>query len=222
MSKIRKPASVLTGMLSLLVASWCGGCGKGTQKNPDGGDGSLTVVDTGTWDGPGAGVRAFDVVAVLRADGSTNLPPTNRFTLVQDLSALRMIAGGNGRGAVVGVTTGDGRTFRSTGGFAVGDGSPDVCSAPEDVHYDSFEVTITDSSLTGTAIGAATISCGDCSFTVPFAATLTGTRDKMLPTLRPSGPRRRRRSIRSGSSPPNRCRSPRRRSWSPTTAPPST
>ena len=80
-----------------------------------------------------------------------------------------MIAGGNGRGAVVGVTTGDGRTFRSTGGFAVGDDSTDVCSGPADVRYDSFEVTITDGSLTGTAIGAATISCGDCSFLVPFS-----------------------------------------------------
>jgi hypothetical protein len=172
----------------LLVVAWCGGCGKSGQKNPDGGDGSLTMVDTGTLDAPGAGVRAYDVVAVLRADGSTSLPPTNRFTVVQDLSALRMIAGGNGRGAVVGVTTSDGRTFRSTGGFAVGDDSTDGCSVPEDVRYDSFEVTLTDSALTGTASGAATISCGDCAFTVPFAATLTGTRDKMLPTLRPSGP----------------------------------
>ena len=44
------------------------------------------MVDTGTLDVPGAGVRAYDVVAVLRADGSTSLPPTNRFTLVQDLA----------------------------------------------------------------------------------------------------------------------------------------
>ena len=99
------------------------------------------MVNTGTLDAPGAGVRAYDVVAVLHADGSTSLPPTNRFALVQDLTPLRMIAGGNGRGAVVGVTTSNGRTFRSTGGFAVGDDSPSVCSGPEDVFYNSFEVT---------------------------------------------------------------------------------
>jgi hypothetical protein len=188
MSQIRRAAYTVTGMAALSVVSWCGGCGKGAQKNPDGGDGSLAMVDTGTLDAPTAGMRAYDVVAVLRADGSTSLPPTNRFTLIQDLSAFRMIAGGNGRGAVVGVTTSDGRTFRSAGGFAVGEESPDVCSGPEDVQYDSFEVTLTDTSLSGTASGAATISCGDCSFMVPFTATLTGTRDKTLPTLRASGP----------------------------------
>ena len=93
------------------------------ETNPDGGDGSLTMVDAGRRTRPATGVHAFDVVAVLRADGSTNLPPTNRFTLVLDVSALRMIAGGNGRGAIVGVTTDDGRTFRSAGAFAVGDGT---------------------------------------------------------------------------------------------------
>ena len=178
---------MLAGTLALAVVSWCGGCGKTAQKNPDGGDGSLTMVDAGTPDAPATGMRAFDVVAVLRADGSTSLPPTNRFTLVQDLSALRMIAGGNGRGAVVGVTTSDGRTFRSTGGFAVGADNADACSGPEDIRYDSFEVTISNGSLTGTATGAATISCGDCAFMVPFSATLTGAPDKTLPTLRASG-----------------------------------
>jgi hypothetical protein len=181
-------ARALLAVACIGIGAGVGGCGKGAEKNPDGGDGSLTMFDTGISDAPATGVRAFDVVAVLRADGSTSLPPTNRFTLVQDLSALRMIAGGSGRGAVVGVTTGDGRTFRSTGGFAVGTDNTDACSGPLDVRYDSFEVTLTDSSLTGTAFGNATISCGDCSFMVPFTATLTGTRDKMLPTLRASGP----------------------------------
>jgi hypothetical protein len=179
-----------TGTLGLLAISCVGaaGCGKGAEKNPDGGDGSLTMLDTATSDAPAKGMRAFDVVAVLRADGSTSLPPTNRFTLIQDLDAPRMIVGGNGRGAVVGLTTSDGRTFQSTGGFAVGEGSPDACSGPENIRYENVAATITDTSLTGTASGSATISCGDCSFMVPFSAILTGTRDKTLPTLRASGP----------------------------------
>jgi hypothetical protein len=185
---MRREGGVSTALALVAVSCIAGGCGKGAEKNPDGGDGSLTMVDTRTLDVPATGMRAFDVVAVLRADGSASLPPTNRFTLVEDQRPLRMIAGGNGRGAVVWVTTSDGRTFRSTGGFAVGADNMDVCSGPSDVRYDSFEVTITDNSLTGTAIGTATISCGDCSFMVPFSAALTGTRDKTAPTLRASGP----------------------------------
>jgi hypothetical protein len=187
---MRRRGQRFVGALGLLVLACAGeaGCGKGAQKNPDGGDGSLTMLDTRTADAPATGMRAFDVVAVLRADGSTSLPPTNRFTLIQDLNAPRMIAGGNGGGGVVGVTTSDGRTFQSMGGFAVGEGSPDACSGPENIRYENFEATITATSLTGTASGAATISCGDCSFRVPFSAILTGTRDKTLPTLRASGP----------------------------------
>src|SRR5262249_12091806 len=41
--------------------------------------------------------------------------------------------------------------------------------------------------LTGTAYGSAMISCGDCSFTVPFTARLAGTRDQSPPTLHSFG-----------------------------------
>ena len=170
-------------MLGVVVALGALGCGKGAQKNPDGGDGSLNP------DAPATAWRSFDVVAVLAADGSTAIPPTNRFTLVQDLTALRVIAGGNGRATVVPVTTGDGRTFRSGGSFTVGDMTMDACSGPQEVRYDSFQVTVTGESLTGTATGAASISCGDCSFFVPVTATLTGTADKTVPTLRAAGAR---------------------------------
>jgi hypothetical protein len=167
------------GLVAVLGAI---GCGKSAQKNPDGGDGSLTSPD-----GPAAGWRSFDVVAVLANDGSTAIPPTNRFTLVRDLTALRVIAGGNGRASVVPVSTGDGRTFHSAGSFTVGDMTMNACSGPQEVRYDSFDFTITGGSLTGTATGAASISCGDCSFFVPITATLTGTADETVPTLRAAG-----------------------------------
>jgi hypothetical protein len=182
MLRLRPQKSVLAGMLALLAAPWAGGCGSKTQAHADGGDGSFPI----TPDAPAGGRHAFDVVAVLRADGSSNLPPTNIFTMVLDVDALRMIAGGNGTAAIVGVTTSDGRTFHSAGTFTVG-GDGTVCSGVTGVQYDSFEVTVAGGSLTGTATGSANISCGDCSFFVPFGATLTGTADATPPTLRGTG-----------------------------------
>ena len=178
---IRRAVDVLARTLVVLAASWSAGCGKSGAANPDGGDGSLTVPDA-----PVAGRRSFDMIAVLSGDGSTNLPPNNRFTMVLDVDARLAIVGGNGRGAVVGVTSNDGRTFRSAGTFEVGgDASP--CSGTTGVKYDNFEVTIANGSLTGTANGSASISCGDCIFFVPFGATLTGTVDVTPPRLLGSG-----------------------------------
>jgi len=166
-----------TALLGLLVVS--AACGSSRQKNPDGGDTSLTFPDA-----LAAGRHAFDVIAVLHADGSVNLPPTNKFTLVLDVDARVAIAGGNGAGAVVPVETADGRTFVLAAPFIVRDSTPDPCGAPEDVHYEHVEVVIgADGSLTGQATGVAYVSCGDCSFGVPFAAPLTGTADKTPPTL---------------------------------------
>ena len=175
---IRSAVDVLAGTLVVLAASWSAGCGKSGAANPDGGDGSLTVPDA-----PVAGRRSFDMIAVLTPDGSTALPPNNRFTLVLDADARLAIVGGNGRGAVVGVTSNDGRTFRSTGPFSVG-GDGDTCSGTEEIRYDSLEVTLAGGSLTGSASGAATVSCGDCLFFVQFGATLTGTTDVTPPQLR--------------------------------------
>ena len=151
------------------------------RGEPDGGDGSLTVPDA-----PVAGRRSFDMIAVLSGDGSTNLPPNNRFTMVLDIDARRAIVGGNGRGAIIGITSNDGRTFHSAGAFEVGgDASP--CSGTTGLKYDNFEVTLANGSLTGTANGSASISCGDCVFLVPFGATLTGTVDVTPPRLLGSG-----------------------------------
>ena len=173
---------VLAGTLLVfaLAVPWSAGCGK-TEAKADGGDGSLTIPD-----GTVSGRLAFDVTAVLRGDGSTNLPPTNTFTLVLDTDRQLAIVGGNGRAAVIGVTTTDGRTFHSAGQFIAG-GEGSSCTGTSGVHYDNFEVTVAGGSLTGTASGSAEISCGDCAFFVSFGASLTGTVDATPPKLRGSG-----------------------------------
>ena len=158
------------------------GCGKGTQAKPDGGDGSVIPNDV-----PPVGMRSFDVVAVLSSDGSTKTPATSRFTLVLDPASGRAIVGANGRGAVITVTSDDGRRFRSSNEFWAEDDIADACSGAEGVRYDRLDVTVSAAGLTGSATGAASISCGDCSFFVPFSATLTGATDKTPPTLRAAG-----------------------------------
>ena len=108
---------------------------------------------------------AFDVTAVLHAKSNgPPPPPTNGFTLVIDTDARLAIAGGKGQGAAVAVTTSDGRTFRSAAGFTVGGGGSTV----NEVRYDTFDVTLTDGLLTGTATGAATISAGEQLLSVQF------------------------------------------------------
>jgi len=178
----RAPLRILGGTAALVLVAGLLGCGKGTHAKPDGGDGSLATPDAQAgWP------RSFDVVAVLSGDGSTALPPTSRFTLVLDPGSGLAIAGANGRGAVITVTTDDTRRFRSSVQFYAQDENPNVCSGAEGVRYDGFDVTVTDAGLTGSATGAASISCGDCSFLVPFSATLSGVPDRTPPTLRAAG-----------------------------------
>jgi hypothetical protein len=180
--RMPKPGRLLAGTLVLAAVPWSAGCGK-SQARPDGGDGSVTIGDA-----PVLGRRAFDVIAVLKGDGGfTNLPPTSSFTLVLDAAAGLAIAGANGRGAIVGVTSSDGRTFHSAGTFDASSGEGTECNGATNVRYDNFEFTVANGGLTGTANGSAFISCGDCVFTVPFGATLTGTADATPPTLRSSG-----------------------------------
>jgi hypothetical protein len=163
-------------VVALLTGPWlAAGCGKTARATADGGDGPVVT-----------GRLSFDVVAVLGSDGSTSLPATNDFTLVLDADARLAIAGGNGQGAVIGVTTADGRTFHSAGTFSVGS-TGSVCTGQEDVRYDEFEVAIDGNSLSGSARGSADISCGDCVFQVPFTATLIGTSDATPPSLRATG-----------------------------------
>ncbi|HXU03721.1 MAG TPA: hypothetical protein VN903_22300 [Polyangia bacterium] len=166
----------------LLLAICTVGCGKSTQARRDGGDTSLPTPDA-----IAGALRSFDVVAVLQSDGgSPGVPATNRFTLVLDVDAGLVIAGGEGLGAAVPVTTKNGRSFHSGGGFAVGE-MGDACSGVENVAYDVFDIEVGDGTLTGTATGKATVSCGDCAFLVPISATFTGSIDKTLPTLRGFG-----------------------------------
>lgn len=183
MLRIRKQGAVRVGTLAVLAAATAaGGCGKATQANPDGGDGVVTTPDAQ------AGRHSFDVVAVLHATGTTALPQTlstSSFTLVLDADARLAIVGANGGGAVVGVTSADGRTFRSAGRFTVPRVNTDSCSSGlDDVTYDNFEVTVAGGSLIGSAGGTALIPCGDCAIPVAFTASLTGSSDVTPPALR--------------------------------------
>jgi len=175
---------MVAGTVVLLGVVSSAGCGTAAQVHVDGGDGSSI---TPTPDAPVGTWRSFDVAAVLTwADAFTDgqpLPPTNNFTLVVDADARLAIGGGNGNGAVVGLTSADGLTFRSTGGFIVNAANVQACKIHADVHYDSFEVTIVDGALTGTASGTARNPCEACGINVPFTATLTGTRDATPPAL---------------------------------------
>jgi hypothetical protein len=177
MHAIGLPRGTLVATLALLAGAGSG-CGKAVQTNADGGDGSISA------DAPGSGPRSFDVTAVLHPDGgASGVPPFNTFTLVLDAAAGRAIAGGNGLGAVVAVDSSDGRTFHSTAPFSVGAANPGVCDGVEAVRYDGFEITVVGGALSGSATGAANISCGDCSFMVPFAAALSGAADTTPPRL---------------------------------------
>ena len=81
------------------------------------------------------------------------------------------------------MTSADGQTFQSTGAFIVGDPSAPLCTIREDVRYDSFEVTVVDGALTGSATGSMPNPCGACGLRVPFTATLAGTHDATPPAL---------------------------------------
>jgi hypothetical protein len=132
------------------------------------------------------GRRAFDVVATLGpgeggAMPTADLPSTNAFTLVLDADVRRVIIGGAGQGAVVPVTSTDGRRFHVPK-FSVGVmGSS--CSGPTAFNYSSFDFTVSGSTLHGTAEGAVEVSCGDCEFNVSFTAAVAGTADVTPPLL---------------------------------------
>ena len=169
--------------MTLLAGVWGGGCGKGTQARPDGGNVILTPGDV-----LGPGRHSFDVIAALSPVANGNIPPpSNTFTLVIDVDAGVAIAGGNGFAAVVALTTSDGRIFQSTGAFKAGDASATMCSGAQEVRYDTLEATVSNGVLTGNAAGVAMVSCGDCSIMIAFTARLSGTMDTTPPTLHLSG-----------------------------------
>jgi hypothetical protein len=182
MTRLSGRGAVLAWTAAALAGPLAGGCGTGTRAAADGGR------DTSSPDSLAPGRRAFDVVAALTtATPNSEVPPTNTFTLVLDAAARVVIAGGEGNGAVVPVTSADGRSFRSQGSFIVG-GPPSVCPALVDFRYDSFDIAVRDDgSLGGTAQGSADISCGDCGFDVAFTAVLNGTPDATPPVLHAAG-----------------------------------
>jgi hypothetical protein len=182
MTRLFGRGAVLAWTAAALVAPWAGGCGTGARAPADAGR------DTSSPDSLARGRRAFDVVAALTtATMDSEVPPTNSFTLVLDAEARVVIAGGEGTGVVVPVTSTDGRDFHSQGSFTVG-GPPVACPAVTEVRYDSFEIAVRDDgSLGGTAQGAANVSCGDCGFDVAFTAALSGTPDVTPPVLHAAG-----------------------------------
>ena len=164
-------------LLLLFVVAGSAGCGASAGSSADAGPPQDAAL---------GGRRSFDVVAVLTGTmaNASQLPSTSIFTFVLDDDGA--IAGGNGQGAFIGLSTPGAMTFQSTGPFVVG-GPSDTCNALQDVRYDDFAVTIAGGTLTGTARGEADISCGDCTFVVPFTATLSGTSDATPPSLFGSG-----------------------------------
>ena len=183
MLRVRKQGFVQVGTLAVLAAAVSsGGCGKATKMNPDGGDGVVTTTPDGL-----PGLQSFDVVAVLRSTGTTTLPQalsTSSFTMVIDVDAGLAIVGANGSGAVVGLTSTDRWTFRSTGPFEAARAGTACGAGLDDVIFETIEVTIAGGSLTGSAQGTALIPCGDCAIPVVFTAFLTGTSDVTPPALR--------------------------------------
>ena len=75
----------------------------------------------------------------------------------------------------------DGQTFRLPR-FSVGVVGIS-CSGLTTIDFDALTVTVTGSTLKGTGSGSAQISCGDCQFAVPFAATVAGVADVTPPAL---------------------------------------
>jgi hypothetical protein len=164
--------------LALLGTVGCGGRGVVA------GDGGA---DTST-EAPAMGLRAFDIVAALSspADGGvmgSQLPATNRFTLVLDATEHRIIAGGNGTGTVVPVTTSDGKSFRTTQPFDTATPPLGTCGNSARIHYTTLDFTVVGTTLTGHATGTVDISCGDCTFALAFVAELAGGADRTPPTL---------------------------------------
>jgi hypothetical protein len=172
--------STLSTLLALASAPGCGGRGAGLR------DGGIDA----TVEAPSlSGLRAFEVTATLTTsnDGGipVTLPPRNTFTLVLDVEAGHAIVGGKGTGAVVPVTTADGRTFQTAKVFAVGLPSGNGCLSLDAIYYESIEITVDGATLQGKATGNAAVSSGDVMPRGAFTATLVGAADTKPPSLIP-------------------------------------
>ena len=154
------------------------GCGASKATSVDtAGDGGPIVVGA---------TRSFDVTATLALVGGAvppnNLPPVLSLTLVLDPGSRRAIVGGHGLASVVRYTTANGRITLPP--FTVGLPSAQ-CDGASTIDFTSLVVTVSDSDLTGAAVGAVRVSCGDCQFDVPFKADVSGTVDATPPLLFP-------------------------------------
>jgi hypothetical protein len=171
-----KATSLSLGAAALSLVALAG-CGAGKAANVDAGPPLL------------AGRRSFDAVATLGLGGavkpSTNLPDTVAFTLVIDADQHRAVAGGHGLASVVTTTSADGRHF-SVPEFSVGLPASGACDASAStIVFHSLDVVVADTTLSGQAMGAARVSCGDCQFDVPFSGAVTGGADATAPLLFP-------------------------------------
>jgi hypothetical protein len=132
------------------------------------------------------GRHSFDIVATLGAAGmggaGSQLPATSAFTLVLDADAKQAIVGGNGVAKTVPATTTDGLAFHLDA-FSVAVTSDGPCEIGTLIDYDSLDINVWGATVRGRANGSAQISCGDCSFRVPFIADVTGGPDVTAPSL---------------------------------------
>jgi hypothetical protein len=137
-----------------------------------------------------AGRRSFDVVASLSpapgaAMPTADLPGSVRFTLVLDGDANDAIAGAKGTASVVPAASAGGGEVRLRGvdvGLEVSQ-----CGGATTITFDSLVVGVSGGTLSGSGSGAAHVSCGDCTFDVPFSAQVSGVADVTPPVLLPGG-----------------------------------
>jgi hypothetical protein len=189
-------ASNRTRLAATLVAM-ATGCGAGghASSSADGGDGGAAEAPADTSDAPRTpvtGRHSFDVVGSIRPDplkppaqpqAGAMLPSTDTFTLTLDADAPRFIVGSGGSSQVVPATTSDGVTFRAAKPVGISRIGGGCAQGTTSLDYDSFEVTVTGSSLRGTGAGWSNFVSGDVASLLPFVADLTGGPDETAPFL---------------------------------------
>ncbi|HVZ70971.1 MAG TPA: hypothetical protein VHJ20_01240 [Polyangia bacterium] len=118
---------------------------------------------------PGAGLMSGD------------FPSSSHFTLAFT-DETHVVVGAQGQGALAAVMR-DGDTFHVVGAVPVGAPNASTCSTATDLSLQSFDFTLSGTTLQGHGAGKADISCGDCEFTEPFTFEAVAGPDKTPPTL---------------------------------------
>jgi hypothetical protein len=141
------------------------------------------------------GRRSFELVATLtpqdpRAPAASQVPASSAFTLVLEPEshqtavgeAHQGIVGGGGRASFVEVTTTDAKTF-SISRFQTGVVTGDPCMPVREIDFSRLEITISGSTVHGTAEGTVTGTVLDTYAYPGFTAEVTGAVDITPPVL---------------------------------------